>query len=184
MPVTLPNRLARMYLDMFGDWYLPTLAGITTAPVLEPDGTVRTVEGYDSRTQLWCANVPPLRMPERPTRAEAGAGLRLLRETFRTFPFSDAPRRKDEALGVEVVNLDQHPGIDESTFLVGLVTAICRPICGSRPTCRSGRRKSRVQGPGRVCSCARSPPSPSPYTRAPSPKAATAKNWTSGWHRN
>ena len=84
--------------------------------------------GYDPVTQLWCANVPTLRIPERPTRAEAEAGLRLLRETFRTFPFSDASRRKDEATRrSRSLNLDQRPGMDESTFLVGLLTAICRP---------------------------------------------------------
>jgi hypothetical protein len=50
-----------------------------------------------------------------------------LRETFRTFPFADAPRIHDQSLGAEVVDLAQPPGLDESTFLVGLVTAICRP---------------------------------------------------------
>jgi hypothetical protein len=105
----------------------PAARGITTTPLLSWDGSVRAAEGYDHATSLWCANVPILRMPRRPTYAQAQAALRLLRETFRTFPFSDAPRRQDEALGVEVVDLDQRPGADESTFLVGLLTAICRP---------------------------------------------------------
>src|SRR5258708_1820587 len=33
VPMTLPDRVARMYLDM-GEWNLPALAGITTAPLL------------------------------------------------------------------------------------------------------------------------------------------------------
>jgi hypothetical protein len=33
VPVTLPERVAQMYLDM-NDWKLPPLAGISTAPVL------------------------------------------------------------------------------------------------------------------------------------------------------
>ena len=123
----MPDRVARMYLEMDGEWNLPSLAGICTAPLLSAEGRARTATGYDPVTQLWCTNVPALRIPARPTRAEADAGLRLLRETFRTFPFSDAPRRKDEALGVEAVNLDQRPAMDESAFLVGLLTAICRP---------------------------------------------------------
>jgi hypothetical protein len=127
VPVTLPNRVARMYLDMSGEWCLAPLAGITTAPVLGPDGTVRTAEGYDHATCLWCTRVPVLQIPERPTRLQADAALRLLREAFRTFPFADAPRQRDEALGLEVVDVDQSPGLDESTFLVALQTAVCRP---------------------------------------------------------
>jgi hypothetical protein len=127
IPVTLPDRVARMYLEMSGEWNLPPLAGICTTPLLAADGAVRTAEAYDHLTCLWCSSVPTLRIPEHPSRVEAAAAFQRLRETFRTFPFSDAPRRKDAALGVEVVDLDQRPGMDESTFLVGLLTAICRP---------------------------------------------------------
>ena len=126
-PVTLPDRVARMYLEMDGEWHLPPLAGICAAPLLSANGRVRTATGYDPATRLWCTNLPTLRMPDHPSRAEAEAGLRLLRETFRTFPFADAERRIEAGLGTEVVNLDQRPGKDESTFLVGLLTAICRP---------------------------------------------------------
>jgi hypothetical protein len=127
MPVTQPNRVARMYLDLSGEWALPLLTGISTAPVLAADGTVRTAEGYDHSTGLWCAGVPKLQLPEYPSRARAEAGLRLLREAFRTFPFGDGVRRKDTALGLEVLDLDELPGHDESTLLVGLLTAVCRP---------------------------------------------------------
>jgi hypothetical protein len=95
VPVTLSGRVAGLYLDMAGEWDLPPLAGITTAPVLALDGTVRTAEGYDPATQLWCARMPTLSIPDQPSRKEAEAGLRLLRETFRTFPFADAPRKKE-----------------------------------------------------------------------------------------
>jgi putative DNA primase/helicase len=53
--------------------------------------------------------------------------LRLLRESFRAFPFADAARRLDSELGIEAVDLDLPPGMDESAFLVGLLTAVCRP---------------------------------------------------------
>ena len=99
---------------------------ICTAPLLSADGRTRTATGYDPVTHLWCANLPTLRLPEHPTRAEAEAGLRLLREAFRTFPFADAARGIDPELGIEVVNIDLPPGMDESAFLVGLFTAICR----------------------------------------------------------
>jgi hypothetical protein len=58
-------------------------------------------------------------MPDAPTRANAEAALRVLRETFRTFPFADARRRVDSKL--------EPPGLDESSFLTGLMTAVCRP---------------------------------------------------------
>jgi hypothetical protein len=41
--ITLPDRVARMYLDM-GEWNLRPLVGITTAPVLAADGSIRDVE--------------------------------------------------------------------------------------------------------------------------------------------
>jgi hypothetical protein len=127
VPVTLPDRVARMYLEMDGEWGLPPLAGISTAPMLSSDGSVQAAEGYDHATSLLCANVPTLRIHNHPIRAEAEAALRLLCEAVRTFPFADTPRRKDAALGIEVVNFDRSPGMDESTFFVGLLTAICRP---------------------------------------------------------
>ena len=116
-----------MYLDLGGEWNLQPLAGITTAPSLTADGTVRAAEGYDPISQLWCATIPPLTIPEQPSREQAEAALRVLRETFRTFPFADALRRKDKDLQLEVVDLDQPPGVDESAFLVSLLTATCRP---------------------------------------------------------
>jgi putative DNA primase/helicase len=95
--------------------------------VLASDGGVRTADGYDRATSLWCANVPTLQIPEHPNRADADVALRALRQTFQTFPFADAVRRLDQTLGVEVVNLDHPPGLDESTFLASLMTASCRP---------------------------------------------------------
>jgi hypothetical protein len=125
-PVTLPERVARMYLDMRGEWHLPSLAGIATTPLFSACGDVRHVTGYDRGTGLWCSKVPPLVLPEHPRHEDALAALRLLREAFKTFPFADAAHRYDQTLGVEVVDLNQPPGRDESALLVALITAICR----------------------------------------------------------
>ena len=125
--VTLPDRVAQMYLDMAGEWDLPALAGISTAPLLSVDGNVRAADGYDSVTSLWCCSIPALRLPLRVSRADAEAALLLLRHAFHTFPFGDAPRRWDAALEVEVIDIAEPPGRDESAFLVGLLTAVCRP---------------------------------------------------------
>jgi putative DNA primase/helicase len=126
-PVTLSERVARMYLDLLGEWNLPALAGISTAPLLADDGSVRQTVGYDPTTGLWCCKVPPLLLPNRPTCLAAAAALHLLRDAFKTFPFADAVRRRDPAVGVEVVDLAQRPGRDETALLVALLTAICRP---------------------------------------------------------
>jgi hypothetical protein len=75
--VTLPERVARMHLDM-GEWNLRPLAGITTAPVLAADGAIRDVEGYDVETGLWCCRVPKLVVAERPGIEDAKTALRCL----------------------------------------------------------------------------------------------------------
>jgi hypothetical protein len=126
IPITLLDRVAQMYLDMCGEWDLPPLTGVSTSPLLSTDGSVRVANGYDPATGLWCCGVPSLRLPARPSRAQAEAALALLRQTFRTFPFADAPRRWDLSLPVEVVDLACSPGRDESAFLNALLTAVCR----------------------------------------------------------
>jgi hypothetical protein len=45
--VTLPDRIAGMYLDMHGEWKLPPLDGISTAPLLSADGSIRGIAPAD-----------------------------------------------------------------------------------------------------------------------------------------
>lgn len=52
--------------------------------------------------------------------------LHVLREAFRTFPFADAAREWDSRLKLDLVDLSGPPGLDESTFLAGLLTSVCR----------------------------------------------------------
>jgi putative DNA primase/helicase len=133
VPTTLPIRVAHQYLAMSDEWNLQHLAGICTVPLLGSDGSVRAVDGYDRMTGLWCANVPTLRIPDFPDRADAEAALLRLRQTFQSFPFADSIRRSDSRLGFDVVDLDLPPGHDESGFLVGLMTAVCRPNLPQAP---------------------------------------------------
>jgi hypothetical protein len=122
--VTLPERVAALYLDMVGEHHLRPLVSITTAPILAKDGTIQTIEGYETATGVFCCQIPELSLPENPMRADAEGALATLRAAFKTFPFSDAKRRIEG--GVEVVDPDQPIGYDESAFLCGLMTAICR----------------------------------------------------------
>jgi len=126
-PATVPDRVANMYLDMQGEWGLPKLAGICTTPILRDDGSVVSAEGYDLATGVYCHGIPEIAVPERPTHEQAQIALQTIRDTFRTFPFADAARRFDVALDVDIVDHGEPIGIDETSFVCALLTAICRP---------------------------------------------------------
>jgi hypothetical protein len=130
---TLRDRIGRLYLAKKGEWDLPRLAGITTVPILGDDGSIRAAKGFDREMRLYCANVPALEVPQRPTERQARTALHLLRNAVRTFPFADAPRVWDSKLQLELVDLSQPPGLDESTFLAGLNTAVGRPCLPLAP---------------------------------------------------
>jgi hypothetical protein len=118
-----------MYLDWRGQWRLPPLNGIATAPLLQDNGAINGTEGYDFASGMWCENVPDLKalVPERPMKEDAAAALRLIRNTFKTFCFSDAEMIDGVAGGVPLVDQNKPPGRDESSFLMALLTAVCRP---------------------------------------------------------
>src|SRR5262249_1956209 len=61
--VTLPDRVAKMYLDMAGEWGLPPLSGISTAPLLAGAGDIRHTVGYDPSSRLWCSGCPLCAFP-------------------------------------------------------------------------------------------------------------------------
>ncbi len=54
----------------------------------------------------------------------AKQALQVVRRAFRTFPFADATRRPDSALGVDVM-VNKRPQRDESAFLTALATGGC-----------------------------------------------------------
>jgi hypothetical protein len=125
----LPRSFAVMYLGWRGEWRLPPLNGIAAAPLLQEDGTINSSEGYDPVSGFWCENVPNLGVlvPDRPTKDDAMAALSVIRRTFSTFCFADAQMRRDDPAGVPAVDLTLPPGRDESSLLVALLTAVCRP---------------------------------------------------------
>jgi hypothetical protein len=126
--VRLARSFATMYIDWRGEWQLPLLNGIASAPILQGDGTINTTEGYDPPSGMWCEHVPDLTglVPQQPTKDQAAAALRVVRDAFKTFCFADA-ETIDGAEGVAVVDVNRPPGRDESSFLAGLLTAVCRP---------------------------------------------------------
>jgi hypothetical protein len=121
----LPLPIARMYLGWRG-WQLRPLNGIASSPLLIGDGTIHSTAGYDTNSGMWCESVPDLSVvPSHPTKDQAAAALHRLREHFKTFCFADAATVHDG--GIDVVDTSPPPGKDESAFLVGLLTAVCRP---------------------------------------------------------
>ena len=122
---TLPNRVAELYLDMVGEWQLPPLRAVSTAPVLSEDGRIRDGSGYDQTTALYLHNIPKLSVLAKPTKEDAERALLTLRRTFATFPFADS-NLIASANGVKQVDNKKPIGWDESAFLNGLLTPICR----------------------------------------------------------
>jgi putative DNA primase/helicase len=131
--VTLSKDVASLYLvGLQGRWGLKPLHGITTTPILEDNGSIRGgTDGYDPKSGLWCHAVPAVTVPERPTRREAETALRGLRTFFRTFPFADGERRAEN--GLDVTDHTKTPKLDESVFMVALLTAIARPSLDLAP---------------------------------------------------
>jgi hypothetical protein len=122
---TLPDRVAHLYLAL-DEWGLPPLKGITSAPLLSADGTIRAANGYDANSGLWCANIPAVDIPASLSREAVTDALGLIREAFRTFPFADATRAPKVDGTPPSIDLARAPGHDESAFLAGLLTAVCR----------------------------------------------------------
>ncbi len=153
----LPRPFANMYLDWRGGWQLPVLNGIATTPLLRADGSMRSAEGYDPASGMWCENVPDLTalVPERPRCDQAERALRLLRETFKTFCFADAETVFDTTAGVPVVDLSRPPGRDELSFLVALLTAVCRPSLHLAPgiLLRAAQVSGAAAGKGLLARC-------------------------------
>lgn len=95
-------------------------------------------------------------VPGRPSRADALAALRVLREAFKIFCLGDAAVSRDER-GVEVVDIDKAPGADESAFLAGLLTAVCRASLPLAPGClvRAAAMSGAGAGKGLLVRCIR-----------------------------
>jgi hypothetical protein len=127
VPTALKSDIANLYLNgLEGEWGLKPFHGITTSPILDNSGSIRSASGYDAISGLWCHNIPTLDVPDEPSVQEAQAALGRLRFAFRTFPFADGTRIRDRKLGIDVIDPSKPAGLDESSFLVALLTAICR----------------------------------------------------------
>jgi putative DNA primase/helicase len=82
-----PPRMVAMLLGL-RQWDFPEVIGVVGAPTMRPDGSILSAPGYDPATRLWCdANIELPAIPDRPTREDAAAALRLYKELLSGFPF-------------------------------------------------------------------------------------------------
>jgi putative DNA primase/helicase len=125
--VDCPPKIAAFYISRVGFWRLPVLAGIISSPLLREDGTVLSQPGFDKESGLFFVSDDNWSgIPDRPSRADAEAALKILRAPFEEFPFV-----ADEDFAVQIA---------------AILTAIQRrtlgacPIFGySAPAQRSGK---------------------------------------------
>lgn len=110
-----PSGIAEAYLARKGAWKLPFLLGVTTTPILRPDGTVLDKAGYDEGTGIlfdpFGVEFPPI--PERPSKDDALRALAILSEPIAEFPFASESSR--------------------SVALSGMVTAVVRRSLPTAP---------------------------------------------------
>jgi hypothetical protein len=177
----MPERIARMYLDT-GDWGLPLLAGITTAPLLSEVGAIRVAEGFDPQTNLWCSAVPSVVVPDRPSKSEAAAASLVLRRRFRTFPFADAKMVQID--GVDAVDITRPAGFAEGGGLVSLLNAACRPCLHLAPGMLVTAPDVTGAGVGKGCWCGPLRPLRLACNRRRSRLGMTGQNSTNGWWPN
>lgn len=85
----IPREVPEMLMAR-GQWsYVRPLRGITTWPVLRPDGTILSQPGYDPDLAVICEPDIAVEVPEHPTREDALAAVQMYRELTAEFPFVD-----------------------------------------------------------------------------------------------
>jgi putative DNA primase/helicase len=126
-PIDPPTAIASTVLARVGDWMLPTIAGVISTPTMRPDGSLLIEQGYDEATRLLLVEPPAMpAIPDKPTREDALAALKLIEDLLIGFPFVD--------------------GIAKSVALSGFITPVVRgafPVtplhAGRAPTAGSGK---------------------------------------------
>jgi hypothetical protein len=91
IPQDAPTILATAIMAKHGSRSFRRLAGVCTAPILRPDGTVLDVPGHDEATGLHYVTdqISPPCVPHAPTVTQALDALAILWKPFRQFPVVD-----------------------------------------------------------------------------------------------
>ena len=85
--VDVPKSIPEALLSRTGLWLLPVLRGLHASPTLRADGTLLATEGFDATSGYYIASKLAVKVPPRPTRKEAVAGLKTLKKLLAGFSF-------------------------------------------------------------------------------------------------
>ena len=126
-PIDPPQSVASTVLARVGEWTFPSIAGVIATPTMRPDGSLLLEQGYDEATRLLLVEPPAMpAIPDKPTREDALAALKLIEDLLTGFPFVD--------------------GVAKAVALSGFITPIVRgafPVtplhAGRAPTAGSGK---------------------------------------------
>jgi putative DNA primase/helicase len=123
--INAPREAAASLLSSAGAWKFPALAAIIETPCLRPDGSVLDTPGYDDAT---CILFDPGgyefgKLPQKPTRADALAALKVIADLVKDFPFVDP--------GSDV--LDPTKTTSFSVVIAAILTALVRPSLRTAP---------------------------------------------------
>jgi hypothetical protein len=96
VPVPPPLDVVRD-LAALPEWNtIPPLAGIIECPTLLTDNTLIIIPGYNSKTRLYYAPTPGLKLPsitDSPTKEDISHSIEVIEEVFTDFPFVDDASR-------------------------------------------------------------------------------------------
>ncbi len=103
-------------LEGVGKWGgIPTLLGISEAPILQQDGTLLAESGYDANTRLYVeGRFSQIVLPDEICLKQAQEAAQLLLEPFREFPFVE-------------------PRLDQAVLLAYMFTLALRPQLTTSP---------------------------------------------------
>jgi hypothetical protein len=157
IPCPFPVALAKALINFYGSSSFKRLRGICRSPKLTADGSIDGSCHYDDRLQVFFEGGLEdivARVPANPTDEEVKVVFLRCRERVRTFPFSDSPRLKEGE--IEIVDLSQDPGLDESVFHNSMSAAIMRAsVDGFVPwlLIRGARDSGSGSGKGKAAEC-------------------------------
>jgi putative DNA primase/helicase len=92
--VDAPDDVAKMVIASAGHWPFRIIAGVRSTPTMRHDGSIIEKPGYDQRTALFLDTKVKLpAIPDKPTKGNAEAALKLLTSLLQEFPFVNEPSR-------------------------------------------------------------------------------------------
>jgi putative DNA primase/helicase len=120
-PMNAPAEVAATYLARRGEWRVPPLLSVVSAPTLRPDGSVLQKPGYDPAmaTLFDPCGVEFDDIPLRPSKDDAFDALTFLRKVFGTFPW--------------VKEIGCSESVDESVHLAAVLQGLVRRSLDTAP---------------------------------------------------